>query len=651
MLNYTIMKKILFSLGLFAFNLSAIGQTPIFSEDFEGVTMSPETQPSLGDVPTTWTLYNEDGRTPAANVGFMGTKAWRVIGYSAENGNAAISTSYYSPVGQSDDWMVSPEITLPNNSGLVLIYDVSAYNPDYPDNYEVLVSKTGNTIQDFTDAPILSEVSPGQMTSRGVLLDDYAGENIHIAFRNVAVDDFLLVIDNIKVMELLDNDVELSKINVAETFKINVNQSIKVDVKNSGANNVTSATIEWTDGVNTHSHEYTGLNITPYAVEEVTLQTPLNFATASKHDITVNITNVNGGADTNPSSNEKTTSVRTVSTLGIKKVVFEEGTGTWCGWCPRGVVAMEHMYDNPTLYPNFIGIAVHNADPMAVSAYDNGANFTGYPQSNVDRLVLQDGVSSGRWVEVYNVLKNIVPIAELDLGIIYNESSREMTATVTSEFYSKYSNANFRLSLVVVEDNVTGSGNGWSQVNYFAGGGSGPMGGFENKPSSVSDITYDRVGRALIGGYGGASGSVPTTINDADQFTYEFNYTVPTSINPSNSSIVALLIDKNTGVIVNATETIIPTTTGLSKSELNRSFKLFPNPASDHVNVIFSNSLNSKVEMNIYTLSGQVVKTESYNAIASGEQIQINTSELTAGEYVISFSSSEGAFVKHLIVK
>jgi hypothetical protein len=35
-------------------------------------------------------------------------------------------------------------------------------------------------------------------------------------------------------------------------------------------------------------------------------------------------------------------------------------------------------------YPDqFIGIAVHNGDPMTVTAYDNAANFSGFPGSNI----------------------------------------------------------------------------------------------------------------------------------------------------------------------------------------------------------------------------------------------------------------------------
>src|SRR5699024_9086047 len=105
-----------------------------------------------------------------------------------------------------------------------------------------------------------------------------------------------------------------------------------------------------------------------------------------EHNITVSVSNINGqGADADSSNDMGDALTYVVSQDVTKMVVFEEGTGTWCGYCPRGIVAMEYMYDNSNQFPNFIGIAVHNQDPMMVAEYDNGANFPGFPNSNVDR--------------------------------------------------------------------------------------------------------------------------------------------------------------------------------------------------------------------------------------------------------------------------
>lgn len=59
------------------------------------------------------------------------------------------------------------------------------------------------------------------------------------------------------------------------------------------------------------------------------------------------------------------------SSKGFPRVhLIEEGTGTWCGWCPRGIVMMEYIAEK---YPDFFArAAIHKSygtsrDPMQVS--------------------------------------------------------------------------------------------------------------------------------------------------------------------------------------------------------------------------------------------------------------------------------------------
>lgn len=47
-----------------------------------------------------------------------------------------------------------------------------------------------------------------------------------------------------------------------------------------------------------------------------------------------------------------------------RRMVMEEATATWCGWCPQGIVAIDVLKrDFPD---NFLAIAIHgNGDKMA----------------------------------------------------------------------------------------------------------------------------------------------------------------------------------------------------------------------------------------------------------------------------------------------
>ena len=86
-------------------------------------------------------------------------------------------------------------------------------------------------------------------------------------------------------------------------------------------------------------------------------------------------------------TNDDTLSITATGTYAApgKIVVGEEGTGTWCGWCPRGAVAMNWMDEK--YYGYWQGIAVHNGDPMVNTDYDVGLGglTSGYPSGLVDR--------------------------------------------------------------------------------------------------------------------------------------------------------------------------------------------------------------------------------------------------------------------------
>ncbi|MCP1997127.1 Omp28-related outer membrane protein [Flavobacterium sp. HSC-61S13] len=76
------------------------------------------------------------------------------------------------------------------------------------------------------------------------------------------------------------------------------------------------------------------------------------------------------------------------------KVLVEDFTGTWCGWCPRVAHAIE---ESEKLYPeSFVAIALHNGDnmeykPQSVLAnalwnkFSIPANERGYPFCTINR--------------------------------------------------------------------------------------------------------------------------------------------------------------------------------------------------------------------------------------------------------------------------
>jgi len=179
-----IMRKILSSLLLTA---SAIAFGQVFSAGFEA---------NNGPL-TNWTLYNVDGLTPNTNVNFVNA-AW--IPSEEEFGNnIALSTSWYTPSGTSNDWMVSPAIALPAGTNTLYWHAIS-FDPTYKESYKVYISATGNTVASF-NTPILT-VNGEEATwqNKSIDLSSYAGQTIYIAFQNFSNDKFLGAIDNVHII-------------------------------------------------------------------------------------------------------------------------------------------------------------------------------------------------------------------------------------------------------------------------------------------------------------------------------------------------------------------------------------------------------------------------------------------------------------------
>lgn len=633
------MKKLILS-TLLCSSLYSFGQT-IFSEDFEGST----------SLPTNWVQYNVDGKTPASSVNFMGTNAWVIRDYS-NNGmsKTAVSTSYYSPAGKSDDWLVTPLISLPAGDNYILNYDIMAPDADYPDNYELWVTTAGNTVADFTTSgtKLLAEIgNPGEMKTKFINLSAYSGQDIYLAFRNVANDKYLLFLDNVKVAVLKADDVQLTKVSHNRLSLKDVNNPIKYSVFNKGSNAVTSIHVTYSDGT-TSVDEDINVNIPAFTSKDVTLTTPLKYSTVVEKVFSHKITLVNGNTDSDTLDNTwNTTKFNTISENYQKNVVIEEGTGTWCGWCPRGAVAMEYMYNT---YPDrFIGIAVHNGDPMKVTAYDDGADFSGFPSSNVDRAILGADVDETAFENYYNARKDLPTLSRVSGTVTSN--GNDLTIVANAEFNTIITNNQLRLGVVMVEDNVKGTASGYNQTNYYANNAAGPMGGFENLPDPVpaAQMVYNHVGRALLGGYTGQTGSVPANITETTTASYTFNYTVPSASEKNNMSAVILIIDNETGEIYNATKITAAVASTNDLSAVNP-MSVYPNPTSKELNVELGVETGDYT-VSVYDLTGKKLIENAVKSTSGTQKTTLDVSRLAKGNYIVSIATVGKSYTKHFVVE
>lgn len=633
------MKKLLFTVSALLLAGNSFSQT-IMSENFDAATT----------LPTGWTQLNIDALSPATNVNFMGTNGWVVRPKATgSTDNQAVSTSWYTPAGVSNDWLISPSIPVPAVGTNVVQFDAMAPDANYSDGFKVYISTSPITASSLPTTPVLTvPAAANTFTSYSASLASFAGQNIYVAIQNYSNDMYLLFVDNFKVRTVVNNDAILTSATLARYSALSTNNNLVLDVKNDGANAITALTVNWNDGTD-HSQTITGLNIAPGASANVTHPTAVSYATVVEKNINITITAVNGAVDaTDVTASKK---INTVSQIVDKNVVIEEGTGTWCGWCPRGAVAMEYMYDT---YPTrFIGVAVHNGDPMTVTEYDNGANLSGYPGCNVDRAMKDESVSSTLFEGYYNARKDLTVPAAVSATATWNGAN--VSVAVTSTFKTVFANANYRLGVIMIEDDVKGTDAGYNQTNYYSStsqnlalNGAGHNWQTSPNPVPAAQMSYDHVGRALLGGYDGQASSVPATIANNQAVNYTFNYTVPATSKRYLMSAIAVLIDNTTGEIINAAKVAL-TAAGVEEVA-TIGMEVYPNPASGSVNVKFD-ATGADYAVAITDLAGRQVAAKTITNANGAQSVEMPIEGLATGNYLVTVSSNGASFTQNLMVK
>jgi hypothetical protein len=523
---------------------------------------------SIGGLPTGWTQNNVDGLTPYsdANISltYMGTNAWITRRLSLDGitiDTVAMSISWYSPAGTSNDYLITPQFTVPSGNGNFLMWQGVTLDVAYPDGYEVRVSTTGTSPADFSTIVFSTTAeSANSWTQHAVDMSAFAGYNIYVAFRNNSTDKYILLIDDVKMQSITNADAELVSLDVDRFCKTNSNVTIKGTIKNNGAP-ITSMSIVWNDGSGNQTATLTGLNIAPYATYQFTHAIPFNKSVVNEYTVNVAIAAVNGGVtESNLMNNYASTKISTVANLPHKNVVVESGNGTWIGWSPRGYVAIEDLYADPVRKLNFIGIDVHNGDPMTNATYDNANDISGYPGCNINRSIKDQVVTIPLYQQAVDTYKLEVSPAEVSGTTLINASSRVLTINAAANFRTTLTDE-VRFAVVLVEDSVHGTASGYAQTNYYSSTQSNqPLTGaghnWQTEPSPVpaAFMWYNHVGRELIGGYNGEIASIPATLNDGTYANHTFSYTVPTTYDLNHLKVVIMVVNPLTAEIYNAIE-------------------------------------------------------------------------------------------------
>ena len=327
-----------------------------------------------------FTTYDIDQEEPCG----MGEQLGLGIGtaWTIYDGAAISNSTNKHGMAAVEDWLITPAITL--TEGNIITFET--YTQSYGSQqkvatYKVLLSTTGVAVEDFTVELATKESATSTSTYKGYDLSAYAGQTVHIAIVNVSRSKDALFIDNmfVGVPDLFTYDVTYNSVQNDPMAQ----QNLTVKLTSSLKEVFTTVTATLTGEGLSDTYTNDAVNVKLGGELTFSFDKPLPVPSAGKSssfELTITAANEN--------TTLTETYVGSIAMQGyqpFKRVLCEEYTGTWCGWCPRGHYYMEKMdHDYPETY---IGIATHSGDVMTHEAYDKYfSKFApGAPSGRVDR--------------------------------------------------------------------------------------------------------------------------------------------------------------------------------------------------------------------------------------------------------------------------
>ncbi len=534
-------------------------------------------------------LYDGDELTPndaAQAIGFDSVYyGWSIV-WDEDNATniAAASHSMYSPAGKSNDWMVIPQIHIPD-AKCVLKFLSQSYLSSKNDYLKVYIwecdevynsmnaeltdriVKEGTLVYNKLQTPGSDENTlAGDWMENVIDLAAYADKNIYIAFCNDNQAQSAVFVDDVQVVHNMSVRVAFThSASVVAQENITIEGVITIDSETDVYNTV-SLILKDNTGEQIDIIEQQGLSLKKGDTYSFAFAKPLSLKMGAENKFTIE-------ARFNNDVNNLSGSVVNLAFQPIKRVILEEHSGRMCGNCPLGIVAIEKIQER--FGDRFIPICIHTYgdDPLGVglAPYTSFLGLMSAPSGVVNRLgtsqpAVSDinknyyfsnvGAPEGTprlWMD-YVVEEMAIPAnAELNIGVVYNPSTNQFDIESTARFALTADNLNISLFTVVLEDNLSG----W-QLNYFFNEDVDALGDWAKGGKYGQSPVYDYMNMDVCRSYNGLTfngtgGYIPQSVIAGNDYVANYSIPVPASVQEiKNCKVVVVMIDANTNKVINA---------------------------------------------------------------------------------------------------
>lgn len=541
---------------------------PYFSADFDATAENPLAG---------WTCRGA-GKT-AKDVAFpassgtlsalfpAGCDAYRVLSFP-EVVDAAYSNSTTTEGGKVDEWLVSPRISVPEGKdALMLRFNEIAAGSIRPGDYDVYVSEGGEGPDDFTTR--LHSGRPKGLSNGAVSgtvcvpMNGFGGKDVRVAFVNRSNGTFLLGFGAISIVDW--HAEAMSRIPEFVPAEGDVEPAFDLSLATPRECKGFVARL-YVDGEDVREYS-SDADLSAHFEGTVAFTPALQLSFGQKKDYRLEVSPADSSLPLYAFEGSVTCAE------GFPGVcVMEEATGTWCPACVRGGAAIAKYSDD---YPGqFFGIAVHERDPMTVTAYNTAlkedSRITSFPSGWFNRTVRDDPQKQNH---VRDFVSRRLPSKVAVDAVFHHEEDgvEKLTVFYSPQLCYDTENADLRAVAVITEDHCKGTGSGWSQQNAYSGASVEKVGGedwlpyfdfFIGKGAVVraSEMEYDHVAWGVYNDYYGSASGISASWKAYTPQRYSITFDVQRQQEAdqagvqelSGTAITVILLDGKTGQVVGA---------------------------------------------------------------------------------------------------
>lgn len=543
---------------------------------------------------------------------------WVLSGCQYDNLTVWVSSVKYETV-EGKNYLSFPESADKADAKVVVpAADVKAVLDKLPANYVGPISvKLPTPFTIPADGALVGYSYDGKSSDKSIVLAgisseaagcffqyDYEGERNFESLSSIVGMSSSIQI-GLDVSDCEANDATVSA-NPELTTLVKTKQQYPFYITNNSAKPITQLTYSISvDGVN-GAEKSLDLSSPIEPMETASIPYTTAFEDDGVHTVELNISKVNGNTNINKHSSAEY-SIIALEKSADRVSVVEEQTGTWCGWCPRGHVALDLL--NKQLGDKVVTLAGHYAngesqvDPMNIlgdnitSQAERFADYGlvamtlssllgggGLPGAMFDRVVAADpyvganttkgknGTYEYGATDLVNLLKEGNP-SEADFSMTASwadDKNTDIKVDLTTTFnYNRFGSFPYGVAFVLSENGMTGKGANWKQLNYYSKlAGVNGASDFNNpdmaawfKAGSYVSTTYDNVVVQAWNPLGDAAivDKSVTDIVKGEAIPFSTTLKVNSDLiqNYNNLTLSALLINLKSLAVVNAAKVVL----------------------------------------------------------------------------------------------